>query len=244
MLKDKSVIVTGAAKGIGRYIAHSFAREGARVTVADVDEARMQQTVAEIGELGADALGVLTDVRDEDSVRALMAAAAERFGGIDVLINDAAVVPHFAWGSNPRWPKVQDMDLTFFWDTVMGVALKGTFLASKHAVPYMESDGGHIVNLHGGGGVTPAGALAYATAKDSLVTFTKFHAEEVRDANICVVIISPGATIATEDAPEEARARLASPDFAGPRFTLAAQATMEMSGHLLDLEDDKLVIRQ
>ena len=76
MLKDKSVIVTGAAKGIGRYIAHSFAREGARVTVADVDEARMQQTVAEIGELGADALGVLTDVRDEDSVRALMAAAA------------------------------------------------------------------------------------------------------------------------------------------------------------------------
>ena len=245
MLRDKSVVITGSAKGIGRYIAHTFAREGSRVTIADIDEARMQQTLGELGEIGADAQAVLTDVCDEESVRALMAQAAARFGGIDVLVNDAAIVPHFAWGNNPRWPKVQDMDLSFFWDTVMGVALKGSFLASKHAVPYMEkAGGGHIVNLHGGGGVTPAGALAYATAKDSLITFTRFHAEEVRDANICVVILSPGGTIATEDAPEEARGRLASPDVAGPRFTLAAQTPMEMSGHLLNLEDDKLVVLQ
>jgi 3-oxoacyl-[acyl-carrier protein] reductase len=246
MLKDKSVVITGSAKGIGRYIAHTFAREGCRVTIADIDEARMQKTLGELGEIGADAQAVRTDVGDEDSVRALMAQVADRFGGIDVLVNDAAIVPHFAWGNNPRWPKVQDMDLSFFWDTVLGVALKGTFLASKHAVPYLEKAAeGHIVNLHGGGGVTPPGALAYATAKDSLVTFTKFHAEEVRDANICVVILSPGGTIATEDAPEEARGRLAGPELAGPRFTLAAQAPMEMSGHLLDLEEgDKLVVLQ
>ena len=89
---------------------------------------------------------------------------------------------------------------------------------------------------------TPPGALAYATAKDSLVTFTKFHAEEVRDSNICVVIISPGAAIATEDAPEEARNRMPGPDYAGPRFVLCAQAGMEMSGKLLDFQDGELVV--
>ena len=88
------------------------------------------------------------------------------------------------------------------------------------------------------------GALAYVVSKEAIVHFTDFHAEEVRDANICVVILSPGGTIATEDAPEEARGRLASPELAGPRFTLAAQAPMEMSGHLLNLEDDRLVVLQ
>ena len=243
MLQDKSVVVTGGAKGIGRYIAHTFAKEGSRVAIADVDESRLQQTLGELGELGAEAMAVPTDVTDEDAVSALMADVDGRFGGIDVLVNDAAVVPHFMWGDKPRWPRIQDMDVSFFWDTVMGVALRGSFLASKHAVPYLErGGGGHIVNLHGGGGITPPGALAYATAKDSLVTFTKFHAEEVRDANICVVIISPGAAIATEDAPEEARNRMPGPEFAGPRFTLCAEAPMEMSGHLLDLEDGKLVV--
>ena len=159
MLKDKSVVVTGSAKGIGRYIAHRFAQEGAKVTIADVDEARLQQTVGELGEMGAEAMAVPTDVTSEDAVASLMAQVNERFGGIDVLVNDAAIVPHFAWGDKPRWPKVQDMEVSFFWDTVMGVALRGTFLASKHAVPYMEKGGsGHIVNLHGGGGLTPPGA--------------------------------------------------------------------------------------
>lgn len=243
MLKGKSVVVTGGAKGIGRYIAHGFAREGARVAIADIDEARLRRTLGELGELGADAMAVPTDVTNEDAVASLMAQAAERFGGVDVLVNDAAVVPHFMWGDKPRWPKVRDMDASFFWDTVMGAALRGTFLASKHAVPYMErGGGGHIVNLHGGGSVTPPGALAYATAKDSLVTFTKFHAEETRDANICVVIISPGAAIATDEAPQEAQERMPGPEYAGPRFLLAAEAPMELSGHLLDYQDGELAV--
>ena len=245
MLKDKSVVITGSAKGIGRYIAHGFAREGAKVAIADVDETRLQQTLGELGELGAEAMAVPTDVTNEETVASLMAQVNERFGGIDILINDAAIVPHFNWNDKPRWPKIQDMEKTWFWDTVMGVALLGSFLASKHAVPYMEAGGGgNIVNLHGGGGLTPPGALAYATAKDSLITFTKFHAEEVRDSNISVVIISPGAAIATEDAPEEARNRMPGPDYAGPRFLLAAEASMELSGHLLDYRDGELVVLQ
>jgi len=130
------------------------------------------------------------------------------------------------------------MDESFFWH-VMGVNLGGTFLCSKHAIPYMEkAGGGHIVNLYGGGGKTPAGSLAYVVSKEAIVHFTDYHAEEVRDSNICVVAISPGGAIATEDAPEEARNRMPGPDFAGERFLLASEAPMEWSGRLLDLDEN------
>jgi 3-oxoacyl-[acyl-carrier protein] reductase len=238
-LQGKSVVVTGSAKGIGRYIAQGFAQEGAKVAIMDIDEARLQQTLAEIEDFGGEAMAVNASVRDEERVRSAMAEVAERFGGIDVLINDAGIVPHFQWGG-PRWPAVKDMDQSF-WQHVLGTNLGGTFLCSKHAVPYMErAGGGHIVNLYGGGGKSPAGALAYVVSKEAIVVFSEYHAEEVRDANICVVAISPGGAIATEDAPEEARSRMPGPDLAGRRFLLAAEAPMEMSGHLLDLEGDKL----
>ena len=241
MLKDKSVVITGSAKGIGRYIAHGFAQQGAKVAIADIDEARMQQTQAELEDFGGQVMAVRTDVRDEDTVRVAMAEIAEQFGGIDVLINDAGIVPHFQWGLE-RWPAVRDMERSF-WQHVVGTNLGGTFLCSKHVIPYMEeAGGGNIVNLYGGGGKTPAGALAYVVSKEAIVVFTEYHAEEVRDANICVVAISPGGAIATEDAPAEARGRLPGPESAGPRFVLAAQAGMDLSGHLLSLEDGKLVV--
>jgi 3-oxoacyl-[acyl-carrier protein] reductase len=242
MLKDKSVAITGSAKGIGRYIAHRFAQEGAKVAILDVDEERLAQTQSELLDFGGQAIAIPTNVRTEDSVRLAMAEVAEKFGGIDILINDAGIVPHFQWGG-PRWPAIKDMPEEFFWN-VMGVNLGGTFLCSKHATPYMEqAGGGHIVNLYGGGGRTPPGALTYVVSKESIVHFTDFHAEEVRDANICVVAISPGAAIATEDAPEEARSRMPGPELAGDRFLLASQADMEMSGRLLDLDDaGKLIV--
>jgi NAD(P)-dependent dehydrogenase (short-subunit alcohol dehydrogenase family) len=242
MLKDKAVVVTGAAKGIGRYIAQGFAQQGAKVAIADIDEERMQKTLAELEDFGGEAMAVTTSVRDEEQVRSLMKQVADRFGGIDILINDAGIVPHFQWGSNPRWPAVKDMDESF-WLHVLGTNLGGTFLCSKHAVPYMEQrGGGNIVNLYGGGGKTPTGALAYVVSKEAIVIFSEYHAEEVRDANIVVVSISPGGAIATEDAPEEARGRMPGPELAGQRFLLAAEATLEHSGHLLDVKDSKLVI--
>ena len=243
MLKDKSVAITGSAKGIGRYIARRFAQEGAKVAILDVDEQRLASTQAELEDFGGKVLAVPTDVKKEDTVRDAMAKVADAFGGIDVVINDAGIVPHFAWGDKPRWPAVRDLDESFFWH-VMGVNLGGTFLCSKHAIPYMErARGGHIVNLYGGGGKTPAGALTYVVSKEAIVSFTDFHAEEVRDSNICVVAISPGAAIATEDAPQEARDRMPGPDFAGERFLLASEASMELSGRLLDLDDNgKLIV--
>jgi 3-oxoacyl-[acyl-carrier protein] reductase len=242
MLKDKSVAITGSAKGIGRYIASRFAQEGANVAILDIDEERLAQTHAELADFGGQVLAIPTDVKKEGTIRIAMAEVAEKFGGIDVLVNDAGIVPHFQWGG-PRWAAIKDMEESFFWH-VMGVNLGGTFLCSKHVTPYMEQGGGgHIVNLYGGGGKTPAGALAYAVSKEAIVHFTDFHAEEVRDANICVVAISPGGAIATEDAPEEARSRMPGPELAGERFLLASQAPLEMSGRLLDLDGSgKLVV--
>ncbi len=243
MLKDKADVVTGAAKGIGRYMATGFAQEGAKVAILDIDEERMQKTLGELEDFGGDAMAVTASVRDEAQVAAAMEQVAGRFGGIDVLINDAGIVPHFNWGVK-RWPAVKDMEERFFLH-VMGTNLGGTILCSKHATPNMEPrGGGNIVNLYGGGGKTPAGALAYVVSKEAIVVFTEYHAEEVRDAKIVVVAISPGGAIATEDAPEEARGRLPGPESAGKRFLLAAQATMEHSGHLLTLDGDKLAIER
>ncbi len=128
-----------------------------------------------------------------------------------------------------------------FWDRVIETNLGGAFLCTKHVLPYLEARRtGHIINLHGGG--NRPGACAYVVTKDALVAFTRMVAEEVRPAGVCVVILSPGAAIATEDAPEEARQRMPGPEFAGNRFLLAAEAPLALSGHLLRLRDGRLEI--
>jgi 3-oxoacyl-[acyl-carrier protein] reductase len=241
MLEGKVAVVTGGAKGIGRYIATTFAQAGARaVAVADVDAERLNRTAGELADLGAETLAVTTDVRDEDSVRGLMSQVVDRFGRLDVLVNNAGIVPHFQWGVQ-HWPAIRDMDLAF-WDRVIRTNLYGTFLCTKQAIPYMERQGGgHIISLHGGGGIH---ACAYMVSKDAIWTFTRYTAMEVRDANICVVVMSPGAAIATEDAPEEARQRMPGPDYAGNRFVLAATAPMELSGKLLTVTDGRLEVER
>jgi 3-oxoacyl-[acyl-carrier protein] reductase len=241
MLKDKVVIVTGAAKGIGRYIAHGFAREGAKIAIGDIDLERMKQTEAELREIGADPLALKLDVRDEADVRGFMKRTADRFGAIDVLVNNAGIVTHFGWGV-PRWPMVRDMEKDF-WDKVMGTNLGGTFLCTKHALPYMqERRSGHIINLYGGSPPKTLGACVYSVSKDSIRTFTRFVAEEVREFNICVVSVSPGGAIATEDAPEAVRRTMPGPDSAGNRFILAAEAGMELSGQRLTLKEGRLEV--
>jgi NAD(P)-dependent dehydrogenase (short-subunit alcohol dehydrogenase family) len=163
-----------------------------------------------------------------------------RFGRIDVLVNDAAIVPHFAWGI-PRWPRISDMPKDF-WDRVIETNLGGTFLCTKHVLPHMESRrSGHIISLYGGGGIQPAGACAYMVTKDAIRTFTRYVAEEVRDSNVCVVIFSPRVPIATEGAPAEALQRLPGPDILGQGFVLAAQLPMDQSGRIFSYQDGRLV---
>jgi NAD(P)-dependent dehydrogenase (short-subunit alcohol dehydrogenase family) len=237
MMDGQVVIVTGAARGIGRYISHSFAKAGANLVLADVDS--LDKVVGEVREMEADVLPVTADVRDEAQVAALMDQAASRFGRIDVLVNNAGIVPHFAWGV-PRWPRVRDADKAFFWDKVLATNLGGTFLGTKHALRHMEERrSGHIINLYGGG--SGSGAAAYVVSKEAIRVFTRFVAEEERDQNICIVALSPGGAIATEDAPEEARQRMPGPESSGERWVLAAQVGMDLSGQLLDLKDGRIV---
>ena len=239
MLEGKVVIVTGGAKGIGRHAAKTFAQEKAKVVIADIDKELLQKTSSELGEL-TDTLGINMDVRNEDDVRRMVDQVVKRFGQIDVLVNDAAIVPHFAWGI-PRWPRIRDMEKDF-WDRVIQTNLGGTFLCTKHVLPYMEARrSGHIINLYGGGGVKPPGACAYVVSKEAIRTFTRFAAEEVRESNVCVVTMSPGVPIATEGAPEEALRRLPGPEILGNGFVLAAQLPMDLSGQMFAYQDGNLV---
>jgi NAD(P)-dependent dehydrogenase (short-subunit alcohol dehydrogenase family) len=234
---SKVAVVTGGARGVGRYIAGTLLNAGARVALADLDAGRLASTAAEFQAGGGACLAVPTDVRDEASVQSLMATVHGHFGQIDVLVNNAAIVPHFMWG-NPLWPRVRDQDKAF-WDRVIDTNLGGAFLCSKHVLPFMEARGsGHIVNLHGGG--TSIGACAYGVTKDALRTFTRYLAEEEREFGVCVVIAAITVAIATEDAPAEARQRMAGPSVLGKLFVLAADADMSLSGHLVGVKDDRL----
>jgi NAD(P)-dependent dehydrogenase (short-subunit alcohol dehydrogenase family) len=239
MLEGQVVIVTGGGKGIGRHAAKTFAEEKAKVVIADANPDWLEKTSSEIGQL-TETLGVRADVRNEDDVKRMVDQALNRFGQIDVLVNNAAIVPHFAWGI-PRWPRIRDMDKDF-WDRVIQTNLGGTFVCTKHVLPHMEDrKSGHIINLYGGGGLKPAGACAYVVTKDAIRTFTRYVAEEVKESNVCVVIFSPRVAIATEGAPEEAVKNLPSPAILGSGFVLAAQLPMEATGQLFEYKDGKLV---
>jgi 3-oxoacyl-[acyl-carrier protein] reductase len=239
MLAGKVVIVTGGGKGIGRHAAKTFAEQKAKVVVADFDESRLKHTADELGRT-TETLGIQVDVRNENDVKRMVDQVLNRFGQIDVLLNNAAIVPHFAWNI-PRWPLVSEMPKEF-WDRVIQTNLNGTFLCTKYAVPHMtKRKSGHIINLYGGGGLKPGGACAYMVTKDGLRTFTRYVAEEVRDSNICVVIFSPRVPIATEGAPEEALQRLPGPEVLGQAFVLAAELPMEKSGQCFAHEDGRLV---
>jgi NAD(P)-dependent dehydrogenase (short-subunit alcohol dehydrogenase family) len=234
------VAVTGAAKGIGRYAAQTLAREGARLAVSDIEP--LDKVSAELQGLGADVLAVKADVRDENQVKRAVAQIIERFGRIDGLINNAGIVTHFSWA--PRWPRIRDMDKAF-WDRVIETNLGGTVLWTKHVLPHMEARrAGHIVNLYGGTDPKQMGigGCAYAVSKEAIRMFTRFVAEEEREQNICVVVVAPGAAIATEDAPEEVRRRLPGPDYLENLFVLALQAGMELSGQLLLLKEGRLTV--
>ena len=149
MLRGQVAIITGVAKGIGRTIAHTFARAGAKLGIVDIDTKRLHRVTAELRQMGAEVLPVFGDVSNEDEVRRMIDGVVTRFGCIDVLVNDAAVVTHFGW--EPRWSRIADMDKGF-WDRVIQTNLGGTFLCTKHVLPHMEARrSGHIINLHGGG---------------------------------------------------------------------------------------------
>ena len=239
MLKGKVVVITGSGQGIGKHAARTFAQEKAKVVIADFNLDLAKKTAAEI-DASTESIAIDTDVRSEDSVKKMIDEVIHRCGQIDIMMNNAAIVPHFAWNI-PRWPLIVDMPVDF-WNRVIHTNLYGTFFGTKHVIPHMaKRKSGHIINLYGGGGVRPGGAATYMVTKDGIRTFTRYVAEEVRDDNICVVTFSPRVPIATETAPEEALKRLPGPEILGQGFVLCAQLPMAQSGKCFAYENGKLV---
>ena len=244
-LQGQVAVITGSAKGVGRYAAHSLAGAGANIVIADIeDAAKMERVAGEVRELGAEALVVNADVRDDGQVKALMDRAASHFGRVDILLNNAAIVTHFQWGV-PIWPPVRDMEKSF-WDRVIDTNLGGAFACAKHAIPHMaRQGGGHIMSVGTaprGGAPSRTGFCAYAVSKAAVEALTRFVAAEERENNICVLTTHILVAIATEEAPEEAQATMHGPDAVGDLFVLGAQAGMEYSGNSVIVEDGKLQV--
>jgi NAD(P)-dependent dehydrogenase (short-subunit alcohol dehydrogenase family) len=201
-LRGKPTVVTGAAKGIGRATAELFAREGARLVITDVDEeglsALRDRIVEEVS--GAEVEIVVGDVSAVEDAKAMIGAAVERFGGIDVLVANAGVIPL----NNIVSATPED------WDHVMAVDGRGMFLCCKYAVEAMlESGGGSIVCLSSISGLAGQKEQStYGPAKFVASGITKHLAVEWADRGIRVNAVAPG-TIQTEavaELPEEYKA--------------------------------------
>ncbi len=185
-LAGKIAIVTGAASGIGRASAVVFAREGAKVVVADCNPAGGEETVAEIVNAGGTAHFALVDVTSEDQIREMVDATVARWGTIDILFNNAGVV---------LVKSVEQMTGSE-WDRVMSINVKGAFLATKHVAPIMRRNGGGaILNTGSIGSFTGQVATsAYSASKGAIALFTKSLALDLGRDRIRVNCICPGIT--------------------------------------------------
>jgi NAD(P)-dependent dehydrogenase (short-subunit alcohol dehydrogenase family) len=185
-LQDKSVIVTGAARGIGRAIAELFAGEGARVMLTDIDEDEVDSTAEVIRSQGSVADSFVQDVSDESTWEQVVATVVERFGGIDVLVNNAGI-------GKPCPIEQTSLDQ---WRQTMAVNLEGTFLGIKHVLPRMrDGGGGSIINLSSVGGIVGSpGMGAYCTSKGGVRLLTKSVALEcaMSGCKVRVNSIHPG----------------------------------------------------
>ncbi len=182
-LRDKIAIITGGANGIGYATAKRFLEEGAKVVVCDLAGPRLEMAAGELSLLG-ETLALPCDVADERAVNAMTAAAAERFGGLDILINNAGITLD---------AQLLKMSAEQF-DRVLSVNLKGVFLCTRAAVPHMIARGGgrivnaaSVVGLYGN-----FGQSNYAAAKAGLIGMTKTWAKELGRKNICVNAVAPG----------------------------------------------------
>jgi NAD(P)-dependent dehydrogenase (short-subunit alcohol dehydrogenase family) len=191
-LRNKIAIVTGAGAGIGQCTAFRFAEEGARVVLADIDEANVSATAERIRNTGAEATAVTCDISDEDGARRISETALERFGGIDILVNNAADFTTFS---------VEDATVDH-WRRVLGVNVIGTALVSKHAIPHMKKRGrGSIVNVGSMSGIIAQKRMAtYNSSKAAIENMTRCMALDLAPFHIRVNTICPGCvlTSATE----------------------------------------------
>jgi NADP-dependent 3-hydroxy acid dehydrogenase YdfG len=188
-IEGKVVVITGASSGLGEATARLLSAQGATVVLGARRAERIQSLAEELTRSGGKALAIVTDVTDSEQVKRLVEAAVETYGRIDIMVNNAGLMPH----SPLERLKIDD------WDRMIDVNIKGVLYGIAAALPYMkEQRSGHFINVSSVAGhkVRPSGAV-YAATKHAVRVISEGLRMEVKPYNIRTTIISPGA-VATE----------------------------------------------
>ena len=190
VLNHKVAVVTGAGSGLGKAISLAFIKAGASVGIADINENTLKNTEGEMRKINEKILSIKTDVSNEGQVKNFINKTVEKFGKLDIIVNNAAV----AIGGYPITEMSNDD-----WQKLIGINLSSVFYGCKHAIPHLKKNkGGSIINIASAQAHTPMpGWAAYAGAKGAIISMTKQIASEFGPFNIRSNSISPG-TIATE----------------------------------------------
>lgn len=235
VLAGKVTLVTGAGRGFGAGIALGLAHEGARVCVTDVDEAELAATAAEIAASGAEALPLGVDVRDLAAMEGAVAACVARWGRLDAVVSNAAIMPlvPFEETTPELWRRMMDVNLT------------GVYNGARAAWPQLKAQGGgHLIAIASGASLRGfRDEVAYCAAKHALEGFTKALAIEAEPHNIAVNTMGPGKIIKPtsitraelQRVPAEQRAAWADPaDLARAFAWLIAQPPARFTGLRFD----------
>ncbi|MDA1191602.1 MAG: SDR family NAD(P)-dependent oxidoreductase [Candidatus Poribacteria bacterium] len=183
-LQGKTALITGAGRGIGRAIAHAFADEGANLVLASRTVSELNATADETRQRGAETLSIPTDLADDTQLDALVAQTYDRFGGVDLLVNNAGVAIHHP---------VPDIPIDV-WDLTMRMNMRAPFLLTRAFWNNMvERGGGVIVNVSSiSGKRSGAGNATYSASKFGIIGFTESLAQAGRSVNIRAVALCPG----------------------------------------------------
>lgn len=194
-LKDKVAIITGGAEGIGKAYAVGFAKEGAKIVVADINLPASKTLVEILKSQGNDALAVKTDVSNAADAEKMVKSTLKKFGKVDILINNAAVFQRVAAVRKPVW----ELDPADF-EKVIKVNITGVFLCCRAVLPHMiKQKSGKIINIASSLAFQGAANLShYAASKGGVVTFTRSLAREVGQYNINVNSLCPGFTLSAD----------------------------------------------
>ncbi len=236
-LEGKVAIVTGASQGIGRAIARALAQQGASVVVASRKQPAVDAVAAQITEAGGEAVGMAAHMGDPDQIERLVRQTQERYGGVDIVVNNAA--------TNPVFGPVVDTDDAVF-AKIMQVNVNGPLALAKRAYPLMkERGGGSVINISSVEGLTPGAGLGlYSVSKSALIALTKVLAREWGVDRVRANVICPGlvntkfsqALISNEHILKQVLARQALPqiaepdDIAGLALFLASEAASFCTG--------------
>ena len=183
-LSNKVALITGSGSGIGRASAILFSQEGAKISVADIDEKGGQQTVDLIKQKGGSAIFIQTDVSKANDIERMIRATVDHYGKLDILFNNAGIGMPFI--------PIEEVKESI-WDRIMEINVKGIFLGCKYAVPIMKRQGGGvIINTASISGVRPRpGLSAYSASKGAAILLTKALAIELAPFKIRVNCVNP-----------------------------------------------------